>query len=193
LTVSYNASSGAFSVTGPTTDFFDPSNNDDPVLDVADFADSYFVNGEFTLSATINNSGVYLPGSGSVTFSAAAGVADPTESYLIYGPGTLLQGNITAFGSQGGSEEIGYSEFDFEFAVTNGELASFFGPEAGTLLVTGDDSFNGSFESSFTSTFGAGNQDTWMMVPEPEPFFLVILSMLGLCWVARWRASLRKG
>ncbi len=82
--------------------------------------------------------------------------------------------------------------FDFEFNVTGGELASVFGSTAGTTLDTGDFTFNGSFTSSF-SNGGEGVADTLMMVPEPEPQFLVILSVFGLCWVARPRALLRKG
>ena len=91
------------------------------------------------------------------------------------------------------------SAFDFEFSVTGGALTNDYGgigATAGTTVDTGDDSFSGSFTSDFNNLHdgtGAGVGDTVMEVPEPEPQLLVILSVLGLCWVARWRAPLRRG
>ena len=192
MAVSYTlqtATSGLFTVTGNTTDYWDPSGNDNIVND--DY--NAFTPGAFSLSATVLTNGHLV--SGTVSLSCTGGVYDPSYSFQILPAGTLLQGNLTAFGFQGGSEETGYSEFDYEFNVTGGELASVYGSEAGALLSTQDFSFNGSFAANFNTDASGneGNADTWMMVPEPEPFFLVILSVLGLCWVARWRAPLRKG
>lgn len=189
LSISYtlnSATTGLFSVTGTTSDYFDPQTNDNFVVD------DYTLDtpGAFTLSATVSTNGTLL--AGTVSLSCTGGVYDPEyDPTPILGPGTLLQGNLTAFGFLGATV-TNRSQFDFEFNVTGGELESVFGLKAGTVMYTEDYSFGGSFASNFANG-GAGDADTLMMVPEPEPQFLIILSVLGLCWVARWRASLRKG
>lgn len=181
-----SATTGVLTVLGTTTDYWDLQTNDNLVID------SYndFTPGLFTLSATVKTNGTFL--SGTVSLSCTGGVYDPYfDPTPIIGPGTLLQGNLTALGFLGASGEND-SHFDFKFSVTGGELASVYGLTAGTALDTGDQTFGGSFTSGF-SNGGQGFADTLMMIPEPEPQFLVILSVLGLCWVARRRAPLRKG
>ncbi len=189
LSISYTpqtATSGLFTATGTTSDYFDLQTNDNLVID--DYNDA--TPGAFSLSATVLTNGTLL--SGTVSLSCTGGVYDPDyDPTPIYGPGTLLQGNLTAFGFLGESV-TNRSQFDFEFNVTGGELASVYGSKAGTVMYTEDYSFGGSFTTGF-SNGGEGDSDTLMMVPEPEPRFLILLSVLGLCWVARWRASLRKG
>jgi hypothetical protein len=189
LTISYTLNStttGLFTASGATSTYIDPENNDDFVIDDYDNGTP----GAFTLSATVLTNGTLL--AGTVSLSSTGGVYDagydPTP---LYGPGPLLQGNLTAFGFLGATS-TNRSQFDFEFNVTGGELDGVFGSTAGTVMYTEDYSFGGSFTTGF-SNGGAGDADTLMMVPEPEPRFLVLLSVLGLCWVARWRASLRKG
>jgi hypothetical protein len=187
LAISYNAGSGLFTASGTTSDYFDLQTNDNFVINDYDG----FLPGTFSLSATVATNGTLV--GGTVTIAAASGVYDPGyDSTPIIGPGTLLQGNLTAFGFLAQNLSLGSSQFDFEFNVTGGSLASVYGPAAGTVMYTQDYSFNGSFTTSFNNG-GAGLADTLMMVPEPEPQLLVIMSVLGLCWVARWRASLRKG
>jgi hypothetical protein len=188
LTISYDAGSQLFTVTGATSDYIDPDLNDNFVLD--DYAG--FLTGTFSLSATVTTSGTLV--SGTVTLACASGVYDPGyDPTPIIGPGTLLQGDLTAFGFEGASGD-NRSQFDVEFNVTGGSLASVYGSKAGTVMDTGDNSFGGSFTTSF-SNGGSGVADTLMMVPEPEPQLLVVLSLsvLGLCRAARWRAPLRKG
>jgi len=193
LTVSYNASTMQFTVSGLTPSYVDPTGNaayggpdyPDFVVDDYDMANP----GTFSLSATVNNSGSLV--SGTVAIGCAAGVYDPNYEAQLDGPGILLEGNLTAFGYRDGSD---YSRFDFEFTVTGGELANDYGgigATAGTALDTADLSFPGSFTGNFNSN-GQGDADTLMMVPEPEPQILVILSLLGLCGVARRRATMRK-
>jgi hypothetical protein len=188
LTISYDAGSQLFTVTGATSDYWDLNENDNIVVDDYDS----FLPGTFSLSATVTTSGTLV--SGTVTLGAAAGVYDPNYTTQIISPGTLLQGNLTAFGFEAQNLTMGSSQFDFEFNVTGGSLASVYGSEAGTVMYTGDYSFNGSFTTSFNNG-NNGLADTLTMVPEPEPQLLVImsLSVLGLCRVARWRAPLRKG
>lgn len=189
LSISYTLNStttGLFSVSGTTSDYFDLQTNDNFVLD--DYAD--FTPGTFSLSATVTTSGALV--SGTVTIACASGIYDPDyDPTPIYGPGTLLQGNLTAFGFLGATS-TNTSKFDFEFNVPSGELESVYGSKAGTVMYTEDNSFTGNFTTGF-SNGGEGIADTLMMVPEPEPQLLVILSVLGLCWVARSRAPLRKG
>jgi hypothetical protein len=191
LAVQYTASNGLFTASGNTSDYFDINppgvTNDNLVLN-----DYSLVNpGTFSLSATVTTNGTLV--SGTVSIGSAAGVFDPAyDPTPIIGPGTLLQGTLTAFGFEGASV-TNQSKFDFEFNVTGGLLASVYGSKAGTILYTDDNSFGGSFTTSFVNGVGGGEADTLMMVPEPEPQLLVILSVLGLCWVARWRVPLRKG
>jgi hypothetical protein len=189
LAISYTLNStttGLFSVTGTTSDYFDLLDNDNLVIDDYDDATP----GAFTLSATVSTNGTLL--GGTVSLSSTGGIYDAEyDPTPIFGPGTVLQGNLTAFGFLGATI-TNRSQFDFEFNVTGGELESVFGSKAGTVMYTEDYSFGGSFASNF-SNGGAGDADTLMMVPEPEPQLLVILSVLGLCWVARSRASLRRG
>jgi hypothetical protein len=190
LSISYTpqtATSGLFTATGATPTYYDPEQNDDYVQNDYD----NFIPGTFSLTATVLTNGHLL--SGTVTIACTSGIYDSNyDPTPLYGPGTLLQGNLTAFGFLGATSN-NRSQFDVEFNVTGGgELDSVYGSQAGTVLYTEDNSFGGSFTTSF-SNGGGGDADTLMMVPEPEPRFLVLLSMLGLCWVARWRASLRKG
>ncbi len=189
LAISYTPqtlTSGLFTATGTTSDYIDITNQDNFVLNDLDS----FTPGTFSLSATVLTNGHLV--SGTVSIACTDGIYDPNEDTPpMYGSGTLLQGNLTAFGFLG-ETSTNRSQFDVEFNVTGGELASVFGSTAGTVLYTEDYSFGGSFTTSFNNG-GSGDADTLMMVPEPEPRFLVLLSVLGLCWVARWRASLRKG
>jgi len=186
LQVDYNASSGLFTASGTTADYWDINTNDNFVVD--NYND--FIPGTFSLSATVTTSGTLV--SGTVTLAAADGVYDPTYSTQILSAGTLLQGTLTAFGFQAENLALGTSQFDFEFTVTGGSLASAFGSKAGTVLYTEDYSFGGSFTTGFSNS-GGGAADTLTMIPEPEPQLLVILSVLGLWRVARRRAPLRKG
>ncbi len=186
LSISYNATTHQFTASGSTSDYFDLQTNDNLVVSDPTFDDT----GTFSLSATVATNGTLV--SGTVSLGSAGGVyGAPDYTSQIYPAGTLLQGNLTAFGFEGASVN-NRSQFDFEFNVTGGSLASVYGPVAGTVMYTEDYSFGGSFTTSFNNG-GQGDADTLMMVPEPEPQLLVIMSVLGLCWVARWRASLRKG
>jgi hypothetical protein len=182
LTVEYNAANGLFTVSGDTSVYTAPDATAYSVL-----TDDQFGLGTFNLSANIATNGDLLGG----TVTIVGGVFDDSGTE-IYPWGTLLQGNLTAFGFEAATS-TNKSEFDLLFNVTGGSLASVYGSVAGVLLHTEDDSFGGSFTSGFSNR-GHGAADTRMMlIPEPEPQLLVFLSVLGLCWVARWRAPLRKG
>jgi len=200
LQVSYSLitpTSGVLTVTGSTGGYTDPSTN----VDVGyEYQPDYVVNdagfdeGTFSLSATITTNGTLL--GGNMSIGCAYGVYDPGATTLLYGPGILLQGKLFAFGFQAGNAlHSTDSKFDFEFSVTGGTFSNAFGGigwTSGTTLDTGDFSFDGSFTAGFENG-GSGFADTVEAVPEPEPQFLVILSLLGLCWVVRLWATMRKG
>lgn len=174
LTVSF--SNGVMTVTGDTSDYTPPDGSGP--FNVLDSPGGFF-SGAFSLSAIIGTNGVLQ--SGSLTISGAI------DDLSISGP-LLLSGEITAFGFQGNSSP-NYDEFEFLFNVTGGSLAADYGPVGGTLLHPGDTSFNGSFLVNFSSVNGVADTRA---IPEPSSVLLVVMSLLGLCGVAR-RVPLRKG
>jgi hypothetical protein len=194
LTVNYSLTgptTGVLTASGVTSDYFDPEGNDNPVMDSWDPDSQIGTPGSFNLTINLDTDGTLL--SGTVSFAAADGVWDPTLTYQILPAGTLLEGNLTAFGFQGGSRQTGWGAFDFTFDVTGGELANVYGPAAGTLLNTMDFVFDGSFTSNFTVP-GVGVADTVMeVVPEPGSLLLMVFPALGLWWGAQRRARPRGG
>ena len=184
LAIQYTASSGLFTVSGDTSFYTAPDATGYSVT-----TNDWSAVGTFDLSANIATNGYLLSG----TVTIVGGVRDDFDNE-IYPWGTLLQGNLTAFGYQdlgtGGPDK-----FDFRFDVTGGALAGVYGSLGGILIDTTEES---PFAGTFMSDFGNPEQ-VWetvgntAMIPEPEPQLLIILSVLGLCWVARWRAPLRKG
>lgn len=182
LTIQYTASSGLFTVSASTSAYHTQGGDSLPVTD----ASSWGV-GTFDLSANIATNGNLL--SGTVTIEGAVYDQSYDEPPLI-SYGTLLQGNLTAFGYQ----TNGVDQFDFLFNVTGGELADVYGSVGGIYLNTEEKtSFAGNFLTDFSTSGSQGDADTKMVIPEPEPQLLVVLSVLGLWWGARWRARLRKG
>lgn len=156
LDMSYNAGSNAFSVTG-----FSATIDEDGVGPVLDF-DAF---GTFDISATIDNSGAPLGGTLTIT-------GDLTSTLGV--SGTLLTGSLVDFGWFGTTRDV----FEFLFSVTGGALATpaYYGSPGtltGVIYDTGEDVFNGDFDSSFSSSgFGSGFSDT---APIPEPFTLSLL------------------
>lgn len=138
---SYNAASGAFTAEGWSSS----------LTTTGGFYDSIF--GTFVLSATIDNDGNLVGGTIEITGSIAA---------LGYNSGTLLTGNLTAFGFQ----TNGSQTFEFLFDVTGGDAASIFGPVGGVILH--DTGFAGSFDASFnTQMLASSDTFTVQVVPLP--------------------------
>lgn len=118
--------------------------------------------GDFTLSATIDGSGVMSSG----TFTILGSV--PTLAFA--GP-TLLTGTLTNFGFGGAG-----SVLEWEFSVTGGDAAGLYTQTGGIIL--GGSGFGGSFGSNFSASFTA-TADVGL-VPEPSTALLLGLGLMGL-------------
>jgi len=118
----------------------------------------------FNIDATIDASG--NASFGTLTIGG-------TVSALGFNSGTLLEGNLTAFGFP----DAGSDPFEFLFDVTGGDWASDIGPVAGVILT--DTDFGGSFASDFANN-GSGLSDTGTPVPLPATLPLL---MLGCGWL----------
>jgi hypothetical protein len=179
VSVAYTASNGLFTATGETSAYTASDtnlNNGDPYI-VGNSNDSYNP-GTFSLTAYITTNGTFLSGSVTIT----GGVYDDSLAQVEPDDSLLLQGNITAYGSQGNASP-NPDEFDFLVSVTGGALAGQYGSSAGVLLHPGNTTFDGTFDVNFSND-GLGTADT-RMVPEPNSVLLVMLSVFGLGWFVR--------
>ncbi len=175
----YDAGSGAFLVTGWTTDY-NISDGHGGATDVGvSVLDAY------TLSATINNSGV-LTG-GTITIDGAVGNGNTSVTLLTANLVTGAAG--TAFGYGDGGNNL----FQFRFNVTGGTLASAFGGTgaAGGVILdawfdpTGDNPFTGSWAGSFDSHGSQVGAIDCFAVPEPSSGLL--LSVGGALLMGAYR------
>ena len=177
LTVTFDASSGLFTVSGATS-LYTPAdtglNNGDPYT-VGN--NGGFDTGTFSLTATISPSGVLQSGSMEIT----GGLFDDSYHQSVADGTPLLQGTLTAFGYAGFNDNP--DQFDFQVALTGGALADDYGSSAYILLHPGDTSFDNDFTVSFSND-GFGDADT-KSIPEPGSGLLVGLSLLALCRVVR--------
>jgi hypothetical protein len=161
ILVTYNASTHAFSATGYTQNIALPGGTQEP----ANLR-------EFTLTATISNSGVASDGTLMVRtdHTSADSVGFSSASLVSFGF------DIT-------------NKFEFVFSQAAGNLASA-GTQIGTILVAPDLFSNGmpSFAADFSNDigggFGVGNADTFALVPAP--------ASLALCGVAGLVAGRRR-
>jgi hypothetical protein len=164
--VSYTSSNATFTSTG-TSASFDIDNVAPP-----DYSGANFTAGSFTLSMTVNIA-TGAPTGGTVTINGKVPALGATT-------GSLLTGNITAFGFPTG----GGQTFDFLFNITGGDLASYWnatGHPGGMILDmgspgTGAIAFTGVFTSDFRNTSGAlgnGVSDAFI-TPEPAAAFGIV-------------------
>jgi len=179
MDVTYDVGTGAFSSSGYTFDYVDASGND--------YANNNdIVPGIYTLSATINNSGVLLPGG---TLSIYGDINPAGDGSTLLLSGNLVNGSAgTAFGYGDNVND----QFQFLFKVSGGSLESAFGGngatggiilEAAFNLNSGSDHpFTGSWTSSFDNLDSAGDPgsgngliNSFSMVPEPSSFLLVLV------------------
>lgn len=116
--------------------------------------------GSFDVSMTVNpTDGSPIAG----TLSITGTIDDLADS------GTLLTGDIRSFGF---SDPPGGEIFEFLFAVTGGDLKSYYlesehGPYIGVILNAWNSGFEGSFTASFSNS-SSGTADTFAHVPEPS-------------------------
>ena len=135
--------------------------------------------GLFDLDAVIDNAGNLIGGSFSI-FGTIAGLG--------FNSGTLLTGNLTAFGFP----DAGGSPFEFLFNTTGGDAAGLYGSTGGILL--SETGFGGDWASDFDNLLsgipgtGLGVADVApTMMPLPATFWLVLAGLVA------FRAARRRG
>ena len=136
--------------------------------------------GLFDLDAVIDNAGNLVGGSFSI-FGTIAGLG--------FNSGTLLTGNLTAFGFP----DAGGNPLEFLFTVTGGDAAALFGADGGMIL--GQTGFGGDWGSDFDNLIsgipgtGQGSADTAAM-PASEPGILFLQALgLAMLFLARRRRT----
>ena len=177
--VTYTAGTSNFQAIGFTTDYQGGS------VTLANI-------GNYSLTATINHSGMLLGGS----LSIAGDIGTGNETLLT---GVLNTGTSgTAFGFQDPSASPPRNIFEFLFTVTGGDpiIVSDFGglgaPNRGIIVnaffQNGGTPFNGTWTSSFANDGFSGVSDNFAPVPEPGTAALLLIA--GGVWaVARSRGK----
>jgi hypothetical protein len=162
-TVVYDASTGAFTVSGVVLQL-----KDERMVDTH----HAIVAGVLSISAVIDNSGVLQ--SGSVTVSGTI----PT---LGFSSGTLLTGDLWAFGHDDASYPL-----EFWFSITGGDAAGIYGSQFGTPggIVIFDSGFSGSFATDFSSIAAAVH-----VIPEPSATLLFFVGLLAVSHPLRAKRS----
>jgi len=126
--------------------------------------------GSYSIFAEIDDAGNLL-----------SGILDigGTIDSLGYNSGTLLQGNLNAFGF--GTNET----LEFTFDVMGGDAASIYDGLGGTIIA--DSGFAGDFSSDWGTDFGEAVSDTGVVssVPEPSTYLLMGLGLFMVAAAAR--------
>lgn len=129
--------------------------------------------GSFDLSASIDNTGVLSGG----TLAIGGTIAG-----LGFNSGTLLTGNLTAFGF----DALGGDPLEFLFTATSGDALGLYSGLGGIILSgTG---FGGSFNSDFASAAFSAMADVGV-VPVPAAVWLFGSALLGLIGYNRRRKT----
>jgi hypothetical protein len=154
VTTTYNAGSGAFSVT-------------DGINQYTDNTGSYPASGTFTLNAVIDNTGTLLSGtltiSGFVLFTTPPPVPPAADLLIV---------DLTDFGFSGAGPS---TIFEFTGDTIGGTLAAEFPKGAGVILNPGVTDYAGAFDVDFSGS--SGTIDTFYIPdnPIPEPMSLILL------------------
>jgi hypothetical protein len=164
IDVTYNATTDSFSASGFALEL-----DDDGSVPAEAIAD-----GIFNLSATIDATGAL--GGGALTI-------DGTVASLGFNSGTLLTGNLTAFGFP----DAGGDPLEFLFDVTGGDAAGLYGSAPGGVILSGVTGFTGDFSTNFTGD-GFAVSDV-APVPIPAAVWLFGSGLLGLAGIGRRRRN----
>jgi len=130
-------------------------------------------NGGYNITASIDELGNATDGSLTIEGTIAA---------LGYTSGTLLTGDLTAFGFNASGDPL-----EFVFVVTGGDAADLFGPVVGIKL--SDSGFTGTF-ADFENTGNGRNTVGPLATPEPGSI-LLMLTGLGVLFGLRKRSTSR--
>ncbi|WDE07684.1 PEP-CTERM sorting domain-containing protein [Thalassomonas viridans] len=160
ITVDYDMGTETLTADGFALNFFDGANN-------------AIAGGTFSLTASIDNSGV-LSGGSLMIMGTTAG----------FNSGTLLTGSITALGFDDG----GGDPLEFMLDITGGDLAGMYGPHGGIIMTSTGLTAN-LFTESFSSGAMAASSDVGVPVTVPEPEGLLLLSVALMGLVAARRRS----
>jgi hypothetical protein len=151
-TVAYDAGTDSLTATGTAANLDDDGTTES------------ITGGSFTLTASIDASGALSSG----TLSVGGTIAS-----LGYNSGTLLTGDLTAFGFL----DSGGDPLEFLFEVTGGDAAGLYPDTAGVIL--SNTGFDGDFTTNFQNN-GDGSADIAPPVPLPAAMWLFISGLLGL-------------
>ena len=132
--------------------------------------------GSFNLSALINDSGLLASGTLDIGGTVAA---------LGFSSGTLLTGNLNAFGFP----NAGGDPLEFLFEVTGGDAAGLYGGvgSIGGIILSGGTGFTGDFTTDFSGS-GTAVADV-APIPLPAAVWLFGSGLLGLVGVSRRRRA----
>ena len=171
IDVSYDATTDAFTASGFAMELDDDGSVPAEAID----------GGSFDLSATIDDSGALSSG----TLTIGGEVAS-----LGFTGGTLLTGDLTAFGFQ----DAGGDPLEFLFSVTGGDAADLYGgigSIGGILLVNVFDVTGAVFPGDFTFDFDGDGSASSNVAPIPLPaaVWMFGAGLLGLVGVARKRSA----
>ena len=165
IDVTYSAATSTFGANG-----FAEELDDDGSIPAEAIAD-----GTFNLDATIDAAGSLAGGSLTIGGTVAS---------LGFNSGTLLTGDLTAFGF----EPAGGDPLEFTFDVSGGDAATLYGG-AGAIggVILSATGFTGDFTSDFVGT-GSAVSDV-APVPLPAALWLFGTGLVGLIGVGRRRAK----
>ena len=161
IDVNYNAGTDAFTASGFALELDDDGSVPAEAI----------TNGTFNLNASIDASGSLSSGSLSIGGTVAS---------LGFTSGTLLTGNLTAFGFP----DSGGDPLEFLFSVTGGDATGLYG-SIGGIILSGGTGFTGDFNTDFTGN-GSAVADV-APVPLPAAVWLFGAGLLGLVGLGRNR------
>lgn len=165
--VEFTAATGEFLVTGSVLTGFDLDGSAPPEYGLADFSGAV----SYTISLLLDGAGNPLSGTLSILGELSA---------LGANSGTLLTGDILAFGFQDVGPFSPVSLFEMKFTTTGGDLRAVYFPTQAHVILTAQDTsatYNGTFANDFAFRGFGSATDTFAAVPEPSSLALLALGL----------------